>query len=330
MKKRGYCFTWNNYRPMDERYLGKLDCRYLVYGREIAPTTKTPHLQGFIYFRNERSWDEVRKLLAPSHVEPMIDNISSSANYCKKGEQSKEEWKTLGIDGTNFGKNASVFEKGEQPPDEKSVNKIEEIKEKIINGDLQNIKEIMIHYPNEYLRYNKAMREMLEELRPKPDLKIKEELRLFQKKILTYINDSEPHSRAIIWICDTTGGAGKSDLASHLVQSHGFLTFNNGKTADIAYAWNGENVIFDLARSQQEHINYEAIEQIKNGRIFSPKFNSMMKMYKRPHVLVFSNKQPNYDKMSMDRWFVYNMTPDFDLELITGSVNILELSNVSI
>jgi hypothetical protein len=33
------------------------------------------------------------------------------------------------------------------------------------------------------------------------------------------------------------------------------ITYYNGKTVDIAYQWNGENVIFDFSRSQQKYIN---------------------------------------------------------------------------
>lgn len=329
-KHQAYCFTWNNYTPFDIKYLRKIDCRYLVFGQEVAETG-TPHLQGFIYFRNERSWNEVQKLLSPSHIEVKQGKNSEAAAYCKKGSQPKAEWETLGTTGSNYGKDAVVFEKGECPPDEKSVNKINEIKEKIINGDFKNFSEIMREYPNEFLRYNKSLREFYETLRPKPNLQIKENLRLFQKKIIEYINREVPHQRSIIWIVDTLGNSGKSSLAAHLVQSHGFLTFNNGKTADIAYAWNGENVIFDLARSQQEHINYEIIEQIKNGVVFSSKYNSMMKVFERPHVFVFANVEPDYNKMSNDRWQVFRIKEDFDLKSIKPALsNLLELSNDSI
>lgn len=328
MKKQGFCFTWNNYREVDIKYLRKIKCRYLVFGREIAPTTGTPHLQGYIYFHSERSFDEVRKILAPAHVDIQVGTCSEASNYCKKGEQEKSEYKTLGIKGPNFGKNADFEEYGKLPDDEKNVNKIEQIKEGIINGDFKNFSEIMKNYPNEFLRYNKALREFYETLRPKPNLQIKENLRLFQKKILSYIDREVPHQRSIIWIVDTLGGAGKSSLAAHLIQSHHFLTFNNGKTADIAYAWNGENVIFDLARSQQEHINYEIIEQVKNGVVFSSKYNSMMKVFERPHVFVFANVEPDYSKMSNDRWQVFRIKEDFDVKPIRPATStLLDLSN---
>lgn len=42
------CFTLNNYGPEDENRIqsnGEL-YRYAIYGREVAPTTGTKHLQG--------------------------------------------------------------------------------------------------------------------------------------------------------------------------------------------------------------------------------------------------------------------------------------------
>ena len=36
-----------------------------------------------------------------------------ASNYCKKGEQSKEEWKEHHEEGPNFGKNSIFEEKGE-------------------------------------------------------------------------------------------------------------------------------------------------------------------------------------------------------------------------
>lgn len=43
-----FVFTLNNYGPEDEeRIQGHIaDFRFAIYGREIAPSTGTPHLQG--------------------------------------------------------------------------------------------------------------------------------------------------------------------------------------------------------------------------------------------------------------------------------------------
>nr|WAE42401.1 MAG: replication associated protein [Cressdnaviricota sp.] len=44
-------FTWNNATEEDEAKLQRLEVTYIAYGREVAPTTGTKHLQGYIIFR---------------------------------------------------------------------------------------------------------------------------------------------------------------------------------------------------------------------------------------------------------------------------------------
>ena len=80
------------------------------------------------------------------------------------------------------------------------------------------------------------------------------------------------------------------------------------KSADIKYAYEGERVVlFDLTRSQQEHFNYEVMESVKNGTMFSGKYESKVKVYASPHVVVFANWLPDYSKLSMDRWDVWDL-----------------------
>jgi len=61
-KFRNWTFTLNNYTDIDMKVLQYMDCRYLVYGKEIAPTTGTRHLQGYVEFKNPRHLSALRKL----------------------------------------------------------------------------------------------------------------------------------------------------------------------------------------------------------------------------------------------------------------------------
>lgn len=70
-----------------------VDCRYLVYGREKGESG-TPHLQGYIRFKNQRNFNAVRKLLPRAHVE-ICKDVGAAIRYCKK--------------------DGDVFEKGEEP-----------------------------------------------------------------------------------------------------------------------------------------------------------------------------------------------------------------------
>ncbi|WAR27256.1 MREP-like protein [Mya arenaria] len=99
------------------------------------------------------------------------------------------------------------------------------------------------------------------------------------------------------------GGVGKTTLAKYLKCVKGAAVFMNGKSADIAHAYNCEKiVVFDFARCMQEFVNYSIIEAIKNGLIFSPKYESKSLQFKEPAVIVFANDVPCLKQLSEDRW----------------------------
>lgn len=94
-RHRAYVFTLNNYTEEDEEYLQQtLVCRYLVYGREKAPETGTPHLQGYVYFKSARPFNAVRKL-RKWHIQPAKGDALQNGEYTKKDD----DW----------------FEKGDRP-----------------------------------------------------------------------------------------------------------------------------------------------------------------------------------------------------------------------
>jgi len=89
-KTRAFCFTLNNYTSLDEVELSNLECKYLVYGREKAPETGTPHLQGYVYFENPRSLKSILKLFK-WHVEPARGDADQNFTYCAKGGDTFEK-----------------------------------------------------------------------------------------------------------------------------------------------------------------------------------------------------------------------------------------------
>ncbi len=105
---------------------------------------------------------------------------------------------------------------------------------------------------------------------------------------------------------DESGNQGKSWMASYLSTIGAFIV-TNGKMADIAHAYNHEKiVIFDLARTQADKLDhvYQLMESFKNGRIFSPKYESVVKTFSPCHVIAFANFIPDHSKLSQDRWLV--------------------------
>lgn len=82
-RSRAFAFTWNNYTDEVESQLQAEPYVYQVYGKELAPTTGTPHLQGYIRYRSARSLESVRKRLKGAHVEVAISEFHLD-KYCQK------------------------------------------------------------------------------------------------------------------------------------------------------------------------------------------------------------------------------------------------------
>lgn len=92
-----------------------------------------------------------------------------------------------------------------------------------------------------------------------------------------------------------------------------------GKHADVFHAYDGQPIcIFDFPRDSEEFVCYGVIEAIKNGMYFSAKYDSTVKQFDVPHVLVFSNFMPVFSKFSEDRWGLFKIE-ELDLTLFRGS-----------
>jgi hypothetical protein len=114
----------------------------------------------------------------------------------------------------------------------------------------------------------------------------------------------EPHNRHIYWIEDARGAAGKSRLATHLCRTMNAVELD-GRISDAAFSYTGQRIVlFDLARAvdlTQLKDLYIVGEKLKNGSIFSPKYQSKLKIFKVPHVVYFSNSAPPIGVWSADR-----------------------------
>lgn len=86
-RTRGYCFTWNN--PPDDysSVLDVIDCRYIVAGEEVAPTTGTRHLQGYVYFRDTKTVAAVRRILRGCHVKAPTGPLNKTVLIAPRREK---------------------------------------------------------------------------------------------------------------------------------------------------------------------------------------------------------------------------------------------------
>ena len=81
---RAWCFTLNNFEAPQLDLLNNLACRYIVYGKEVAPETGTPHLQGYVYFASGKSFSATRTLLPGCHLLVARGTPGQNFRYCSK------------------------------------------------------------------------------------------------------------------------------------------------------------------------------------------------------------------------------------------------------
>ncbi len=138
-------------------------------------------------------------------------------------------------------------------------------------------------------------------------------LRDWQKKLADKFKEpAEMFDRKIHWYWEEEGNIGKSVLCKYFVDQREAIIIS-GKGNDCLYGIqqyvekNGEGpeiIIMDIPRSIGEYVSYNALESAKNGCFFSGKYEGGMVRYNTPHLIVFSNEEPYYEKMSSDRWIV--------------------------
>jgi len=75
----------NNYTDEAEAFVKAIECRYIVYGREVGESG-TPHLQGFIVFKSQKTFSAARSVFLPyhPHIEVCRGSVDDNERYSKK------------------------------------------------------------------------------------------------------------------------------------------------------------------------------------------------------------------------------------------------------
>lgn len=290
MSARSYCFTsfLKEIKPkMDE-------CRYIVLGREVCPTTGKEHIQGYAEFYNKITWRSAQRILGDPncHIELRKGTREEARSYCMKDGVYEElgDW-NAGGQGCRNDLKAIVEDIKNGKTDAEFLEESPEVIFKF-HKFIQNARKIL-----EEDKGNKYLKEFAKDFKPNET----------QNIIMKNLNECT--ERQVCWVHDPVGGQGKTWLSKYLL-SQGAERFTNGKTADISYALKGkELIIFDLSRSLQDHVNYDIIEQIKNGLVFSGKYESQCKIFKPPKILILANFYPDTSKLSYDRWKIVSIEP---------------------
>lgn len=286
---RNFCITYNNYDPDTQDKFQALECvKYGVFGKEVG-ASGTPHLQGYVQLRNPKSIKAFQKILKSNGLYCSVlvakGNWQQNFDYCSKDDRDVVEFGTPKKQGCRTDLLAMY----------------EDIKAGLKDYDLQE------KHPVTYAKYYQAADRLRQNLKQHESVeRIRKEmstvkLRKWQKEALKSLDTQT--DRHVDWIVDPVGGKGKSTLAKWLLLNRGAFYVQGGKTADIAHAYDYEDiVVFDFTRSQRQYVNYTTIESFKTGLIFSPKYESTTKIFGSCKVICFANWAPDIDEMSADRW----------------------------
>ena len=152
------------------------------------------------------------------------------------------------------------------------------------------------------------------------------ELKPWQAELLEEINN--PTDRKIIWVVGKSCGEGKSWLQKYIRSKFGVRRVVSGisiksATPSIYYCLmkqplsTADIFLFNIGKAKKvgEAVNYEVLEDLKDGAAFSSKYNSQQLKIKTPNiVIVFSNEKPDTSELAIDRWKLFYIENDFLVE----------------
>lgn len=130
-------------------------------------------------------------------------------------------------------------------------------------------------------------------------------------------NIKDPDDRTIIWIQDSQGNTGKSKFVKYCCFSNNTCTkisFGSASQLRSGLISTGVKKVYfiDIPRTLgvDDSMNniLSAIEDLKNGFLTSNFYgNSSQLMMEPPHIIIFTNMECPQEKLSSDRWHIYNI-----------------------
>mgnify|MGYP000694381367 CR=1 FL=1 len=283
-RAKSWAFTLNNYTAEDIERLKALgpDVDYLIAGKEVGENG-TPHLQGYVAFRARKRFTQAKALIGDSAHLEVARNPNAAIEYCKK--------------------DGDIFEVGTPSGGAGSRSDIDAFKDDVKAGnlDLPTIREI---HSECYAKYTRFCLEYIQDHLPKKVIEL-HPLHPWQEELNASLN-READDRTIQFIVDLTGNNGKSWFAHYYASNHEKVqVLQPGRKVDMAYALDPTvRVLFvDAPRSKQgEFLQYDFLEQVKDGYVFSSKYESRVKTLSKCHVVVMMNEEPDMLKLSADRY----------------------------
>lgn len=288
MSFRRWCFTLNNY---DEAELVSLrsslsapenKIRYAVWGKEVG-AEGTPHIQGYFSSGKTYRLKGAKKLVGDrAHLEAAKGSEEDNYKYCTKDGDFEEV-------GTR------------KSPGKRTD--LEAFMDSVRDGVL-DAKELRQQHPDVCAKYPRFFEAYILDNVPQPSV-TPHALHPWQAALNECLR-LPPGDREILFVVDKKGNHGKTWFSRYYASlfPQDTCILQMGKKADMAYALpvNLRVLFVDVTRQQVEHMNYSFLESVKDGLVFSTKYESRMKLYGPVHVVVMMNQEPDTNMLSEDRY----------------------------
>ena len=288
-RAKHWCFTLNNYTQGNIDYIesNAEHFSYCVYGIEVGESG-TPHLQGFVSFPNRVRLNYAIEKIGQAHFS-VARNVDNSIAYCKKDGKYKEI--------------------GDMPARQGTRSDLESFKNAVLAGEL-DMRKLRAEFSDTVAKYPKFCYDFVQDHMPKKIVEC-HPLHPWQQTLYAKLSLA-PDERTIHFIVDPVGNSGKSWFAHYYCFMHETAhVLLPGKKADMSYVLDPlTRVLFiDAPRSKQgEFLQYDFLEDVKNGYVFCSKYESRVKQMNRCHVVVMMNEEPDMSKLSLDRYCITRVT----------------------
>jgi len=250
-------YTEDDYKRMEE-FFTKKGWTYVI-GKEIAPTTGTPHLQVFVQHKNAIQLNLLKEHFPKTRWLKANGSAYANLKYCSKEDKDC----------------------------------------------LTNITDKKTKIPKHVTQYDDFMKQEFNEIK----------WFNWQQEVLDII-ESKPDRRKVFWFYEETGNVGKSFLAQYIDWKYNAI-IANGKQSDVFNQYKTfldteeeqpTVAIIDIPRSHKEYVCYSTMEKIKDGLVYSGKYEGGKLRLIPHHLIIFANFEPQQSKLSEDRWVIKNIT----------------------
>ena len=122
--------------------------------------------------------------------------------------------------------------------------------------------------------------------------------------------------REILFVVDELGNQGKTWLTQYITLTKDGQCFDSTNKKDVAYALNPEKKIFvfDMTRATEPKMSLQILESIKNGIVFSGKYESGTKIVAGAKVVVMANTftELHEAQLSCHRFMILHLKPEMN------------------